>query len=165
MSLDPFGTICTYNRNILSVFRIGPKLSTRTTEQSDVNFIQFNPLIFYRPQRSCGKVIFSQACVKNSVHSGGGGSTSVHAGIHPRGQTPPWADTPQADTPLDRHPPGRHPPGQTTPQQTATVVDGTQLTGMHNCLLIIFSTVVKELCILRKALSLNYSVMDTKQLL
>ena len=24
------------------------------------------------PQRSCGKVIFSQACVKNSVHGGGG---------------------------------------------------------------------------------------------
>ena len=26
----------------------------------------------YHPQRSCGKVIFSQACVKNSVHRGGG---------------------------------------------------------------------------------------------
>ena len=25
----------------------------------------------YRPQRSCGKVIFSQACVKNSVHREG----------------------------------------------------------------------------------------------
>ena len=25
----------------------------------------------YRPQRSCGKVMFSQACVKNSVHSWG----------------------------------------------------------------------------------------------
>ena len=32
-----------------------------------------------------GKVIFSVACVKNSVH-GGGGSASVHAGIpHPLG--------------------------------------------------------------------------------
>ena len=28
---------------------------------------------FYRPQRSWGKVIFSEACVKNSVHGGGGG--------------------------------------------------------------------------------------------
>ena len=27
---------------------------------------------YYRPQRSCGKVMFSQACVKNSVHGGGG---------------------------------------------------------------------------------------------
>ena len=26
--------------------------------------------LYYRPQRSCGKVIFSQACVKNSVHGG-----------------------------------------------------------------------------------------------
>ena len=32
-----------------------------------------------------GNVIFSEACVKNSVHSGGGGgeSASVHAGIPP----------------------------------------------------------------------------------
>ena len=27
-------------------------------------------VVYYRPQRSCGKVIFSQACVKNSVHGG-----------------------------------------------------------------------------------------------
>ena len=26
---------------------------------------------YYRPQRSWGKVIFSEACVKNSVHGGG----------------------------------------------------------------------------------------------
>ena len=52
--------------------------------------------IFYRLQRSWAKVIFSQACVKNSVHRGGV-SASVHAGIHPPGadtppreQTPPW---------------------------------------------------------------------------
>ena len=25
----------------------------------------------YRPQRSCGKVIFSEACIKNSVHGRG----------------------------------------------------------------------------------------------
>ena len=29
-------------------------------------------LNFYRPQRIWGKVIFSEACVKNSVHRGGG---------------------------------------------------------------------------------------------
>ena len=54
----------------------------------------------YRPLR-CGKVIFSQACVKNSVHRNGGVSASVHAGIHtpptPR-QTPPEADTPPPPT-------------------------------------------------------------------
>ena len=27
---------------------------------------------FYRPQRSCGEAMFSQACVKISVHKGGG---------------------------------------------------------------------------------------------
>ena len=58
---------------------------------------------FYHPQRSCGKVIFSQACVKNSV---GGVSASVHAGIHPLGQTPPG----------QTHPLGRHHPQADTPQ-------------------------------------------------
>ena len=36
------------------------------------------------------RVIFSQACVKNSVHRGGRVSASVHAGIHP----PPPEQTP-----------------------------------------------------------------------
>ena len=39
---------------------------------------------FYRPQRSCGKVMFSQACVKNSVH--GGGSLSG-GGVCPGGES------------------------------------------------------------------------------
>ena len=52
----------------------------------------------YCLQRSCGKVIFSQVCVKNSVHRGIG-SVSVHAGIHT-----PWADTPLQTPPCwDRH--------------------------------------------------------------
>ena len=74
---------------------------------------------FYRPQRSWAKVIFSQACVKNSVHRGGGRVyASVHAGIHPL--PPDQADTlpDQADAPGDQTPPGtrqtpprcRHPP-------------------------------------------------------
>ena len=46
---------------------------------------------------SCGKVMFLDACVKNSVHSG-----AVY--------TPPWADTP-----LGRHTPGRHPLSRPTP--------------------------------------------------
>ena len=68
----------------------------------------------YRPQRSCSKVIFSQACVKNSVH-GGGGLPQCMLGY----------------TPLDRPPMGRHTP----PQQTATAADGTHPTGMHSCTL------------------------------
>ena len=39
-------------------------------------FIGYDSRGYYRPQRSWGKVIFSEACVKNSVHRGacmGGG--------------------------------------------------------------------------------------------
>ena len=60
-----------------------------------------NFLHYYRPQRSCGKVMFS---VKNSVHRGLS-ARHPQANTPPR-QTPPWADTP---TPLDR------PPRQTPP--------------------------------------------------
>ena len=44
----------------------------------------------YRPQRSWGKVIFSEACVKNSVHQGA--------------DNDPPADTPRPDTPWSRYP-------------------------------------------------------------
>ena len=48
---------------------------------------------FYRPQRSWGKVIFSEECVKNSVHRGGmhgggmcvAGEACVVGGMHGRG--------------------------------------------------------------------------------
>ena len=46
--------------------------------------------------------MFSQACVKNYVHRG----------VHPRADTPRWADP--------------HP-------ETATAADGTHPTGMHSC--------------------------------
>ena len=38
---------------------------------------------FYHPQRSWGKLIFSEACVKNSVHGGGG--HAWQGGLHGRG--------------------------------------------------------------------------------
>ena len=59
----------------------------------------------YRPQRSCGKVMF--------LH--------LAAILFTRGGL---ADTPQADNPTPR----THPT-----QQTATVADGTHPTGMHSC--------------------------------
>ena len=62
----------------------------------------------YRPQRSCRKVILSQACVKDSIHRVGV-SASVHAGIH----TPLGKHPPPGRHPLGRHPPDRHTPGQT----------------------------------------------------
>ena len=53
--------------------------------------------------------MFSQACVKDSVHRG------VYPSMH-------WG----------RHPdPGRHPPSPTD-----TAADGTHPTGMHSCLVI-----------------------------
>ena len=82
-------------------------------------------LCFYRSQRSWGKVIFSVACVKNSVHEGG-----VPGQVHlPWSGTPPgrytlWAVHPRQvspgrDTPLGRYPLVRYPPGQVPPQHSA----------------------------------------------
>ena len=72
---------------------------------------------YYRPQRSCGKVMFSQA----SVILFTGECIPACTGADTPWQTPPWADTPQADTPLQ------------TPM-TATAADGMHPTGMHSCL-------------------------------
>ena len=58
-----------------------------------------------------GKVIFSVACVKNSVHRGG--SASVHAGI---------PHTPGADPPVTRH---------TSPCAVHARIYGQQAGGMH----------------------------------
>ena len=65
------------------------------------------------------KVMFSQACVKNSVHGGcipplGRPPNRHPLGRHPPNQTPP---------PLGRHPPPRRPLQQTVPHPT----------GMHSC--------------------------------
>ena len=50
---------------------------------------------------SCGKVMFSQACVKNSVHGGGA--------VHPLGRHP-WADIPLYTHPSQAHSPPEHTP-------------------------------------------------------
>ena len=56
-----------------------------------------NRAIFYCPQRSCRKVMFSQACVNNSVH--GGCLPQCKLGYtHPQANAS-QADTPWADTP------------------------------------------------------------------
>ena len=99
----------------------------------------------YRPQQSCGQGnIFTPVC--HSVHRGGRGSASVHAGIPPREQTaPPRADThPPEQTP---HPPEQtpHPPGADTPAGKQTPAyglraAGTHPTGMHFCFCLFFWT-------------------------
>ena len=97
-------------------------------------------LVNYRPQRSCGKVIFSQASVSHSVHGGGRipactrWSVSQHAsgGVahpsdrHPRGRHPPGQTSPKSIPPLGRHPS----PRESTPPPAATAADGTHTTGM-----------------------------------
>ena len=90
----------------------------------------------YRPQRSWGKVIFSVACVKNSVH---GGSTWagmppgryipwwVHTPwqVHPSGRYTSWKVHPQGGTPWQVHPPAGTPPGRYTPPQQVHTWAGT----------------------------------------
>ena len=78
-------------------------------------------VFFYRPQRSWGKVIFSQVCVILFTGGWGGGLPQCMLGYRPPWeqtpppeqtppkQTPPRADNPQEQTPL----PGSRPPEQT----------------------------------------------------
>ena len=84
---------------------------------------------YYRLQRSCGKVIFSQACVKNSVHRGQGGVYLSACWDTPPRQTPPARHPPGQAPPRQTHPPGRQPPLADTPP-TVTAADGTHPTVM-----------------------------------
>ena len=78
---------------------------------------------YYRPQRSYGKVIFSQASVSHSVHRGGCLADTLPrqtthrqtppADIHP--DRHPQADTHRRHPPRQTHTPGRHPPPADTP--------------------------------------------------
>ena len=90
-----------------------------TGEESGRYASYWNAFLLPPANEVWGKVIFSEACVKNSVQ--GGGSASVHAGIpHPPsrpGGTPLAPGTTPLQTrqapPGTRHPPdqaGRHPP-------------------------------------------------------
>ena len=70
--------------------------------------------------------MFSQACVRNSVHKGR---------CTPPRQTPPL---------------GRHPPWADTPRQMATAAGGAHPTGMHSCFVVyldIHSIIVNEILI------------------
>ena len=69
---------------------------------------------------SCGKVMFSQVCVKHSVH---GGRVSA-SGL---GRVPASGSSGAV------HPPGRHPHPRADTPETATAADGTYPTGMHSC--------------------------------
>ena len=105
------------NVNRISQVKMSTKLFSLPLEPS----INFHPnLCYYRPQRSWDKVIFSEVCVKNSVHRGGAGCL----GRHP---------------PRSRHPHRSRPPGKQTPPGAVHAArygqqaGGTHPTGMHTC--------------------------------
>ena len=79
-------------------------------------------VVYYRPQRSCGKVMVLHMCVILFTRGGG-----VVSDIDPHSH---W-QTPPRQTPLGQTP--------TPPPVTATVADSTHPTGMHSCFLIIFA--------------------------
>ena len=108
-----FGTTCVLFYEKIILWRFLLIIHHRTIQQCHPQDFCFNTSDItigrnynYRLQRSCGKVMFSQASV-------------ILAGRHPPGRQLPN----RADTPLGRHP----------PQQTATAADGTQPTAMHSC--------------------------------
>ena len=101
---------------------------------------------FYRLQRSCGKVMFSQASV---ILLTGGVYPNIHWDRHPLGRHSPPLGIP--DTSPSRHPPGRHPgwtktslwadtpPPRRSLQRTARI-----LLEMHSC--IFEKSRTEELC-------------------
>ena len=82
-------------------------------------------------KRSCEKVMFSQACVNNSVQKGGV-SASVHAGIHPHLGRPPQKHTPWKHTSLEAYTPLEVQP----PSPTFTAADCTHPTGILSCYMV-----------------------------
>ena len=111
---------------------IGKQCITYVTVKSIASWLwKTRSLNDYHPQRSCGKVIFSQASV---ILSSGGVYSSMHWGRHPPPrQTPRWADTSPCPVHAGIHTPftvhaGIH------PHPAATAADGTHPTGMHSCL-------------------------------
>ena len=111
----------------------------------------FKTAYFYRPQRSCGKVIFSQASVSHSVHRRGGCLPQCMLGYTPCRYTL-WQVHLHAGTPPGRYTPMQvHPHAGTTPRRTGipstvTAADGTHPTGMLSCYYVILSLLYIRLC-------------------
>ena len=97
--------------------------------------------VYYRPQRSCGKVMFLHVSVILSTGGGylplvlGGCLSLVPGETHPLpGQTPPWADTP---------------PDVQCMLGYGQQAGGTHPTGMHSCIEILsLPRTGKDLCII-----------------
>ena len=73
-STSIFWTICTSTRSDRSPSLNRKRRTERTPRCRSTSSQRLASFLFlklcYRPQQSCGKVMFSQACVKNSVHRG-----------------------------------------------------------------------------------------------
>ena len=126
----------------LGLMSIG--LATQKKPVMDNNLISLRNLLLPPANEVWGKVIFSQACVKNSVHRGdacsrvgavpapggvpglGGGACS-QGGACSRGGACSLGSCLALGVPALEGVPGRDPPG------TATAVGGTHPTGMHSC--------------------------------
>ena len=111
-----------------------PDGDIHTVSSVQVSFIVFwstctsHNRFYYRPQRSCGKVMILHLSV--ILYTVGGGCIPACTWANtPPGQTPPQGRPPR------KTPPQAAPPWADTPQQTATVADGTHPTGMHSCFL------------------------------
>ena len=89
---------------------------------SSFTFTRLQLKIFTVRNSSCGKVVFSQACVKNSLHGEGAVSSPLHAGIHTT--SPPTCSAPPGQTPSSRPRLPRWPLQRTVWHPT----------GMHSCL-------------------------------
>ena len=81
--------------------------------------IKYGHSIFNVRNSSFGKVMFSKACVKNSVYSVGGGG-GVGSGVYPLGKPPLVRHPPRQTPPPSKHPPGQTPPSRHTPQADTT---------------------------------------------
>ena len=122
------------------------RLSVKRRQANNGPYWCNNLFLRHSYNSGCGRVMFSQACVKNSFHGGvytppwqipsllGRHTTPGRQplGRHPLGQTSALGRHPQGRP----HHPGR-PPGAYTlpppPKKTATTVDGMHPTGMHSC--------------------------------
>ena len=117
---DELLLILSHKYNHTGLFRLVRKVLENRARIADMkpHLTMWN---YYRPQRSWGKVMFSQACV---ILLTGRVSASVYAGIphtSTGADTPPRADTPLGADPLEQThtppPPGADPPGADTPRE------------------------------------------------
>ena len=93
-----------------------------------------------------GKVIFSVACVKNSVRGGvclsACWNTTPPGADTPLDQTPPEKTPPRADTPREQTPPRSRPPGSRRPPDRRLLLRSVRI--LLECILV-FCNVIETL--------------------